>query len=169
MKRIEESYITRALGFPIVIRNVELRHFMGDWVPEIDWTALMHTALWALAHKPVPLTGNEVKFVRTYMEKTLQEFASTCEVQAHQTVMRWEESGDEFTGMNRATEILLRARILEVVPQYIWEHFESKRKKPRLALTKALKDVSSFEKRPSDSLSFFPESSNSNKLQYAYK
>lgn len=167
-RRIEKNYATRALGFPVVIKEVTLRKFRDDWVAEIDWEALMHTALWALAHKPFPLTGNEVRFVRSYMEKSLKDFAALCEVKSHQAVMNWESKEDEFTGMQRATEILLRARILDVVPQHVWDHFESKRKKPKSAVSKVLADVSKFEKKSPTPLSLRAEGSDSERLEFAY-
>lgn len=167
-RKIEENYVTRVLGFPVVLKEVSFRRFRDTWVTEINWELLTHTALWALAHKPAPLTGNEVRFIRTFMEKSLQEFAALCEVKSHQAVMNWESKNDEFTGMNRSTEILLRARVLDVVPQYVWDHYESKRARPKSALSKVLEDVSRFEKKVVNSLSLFSETSDSESFQSAY-
>ncbi len=167
-RKIEKNYETRALGFPVVIKEVTLRRFRDDWVAEIDWEAMMHTALWALAHKPSPLTGNEVRFVRDYMERSLKEFAALCEVKSHQAVMNWEKKGDGFTGMQRATEILLRAKILDVVPQYVWDRFESKRKKPKSAVSKVLADVSRFEEKLATSLSLYSPDPSTERIEFAY-
>jgi transcriptional regulator with XRE-family HTH domain len=168
-REVRDRYVTRALGFQITIRNVEMRKFRGEWVPQIDWNALQHLALWALAHKPAPLTGNEVRFVRTHMDKTLKEFASLCEVSSHQSVMNWESKADEFTGMNRPTEIILRARILDAVPDNVWQKFESKRKAPKAAVAKVLDEVSRFEPRSVEPLSLFTAGGDDSEVSdYAY-
>lgn len=163
-----ENYTTHALGFPIIIKHVKMKKFRDEWVPQINWEALQDLALWALAHKPAPLTGNEIRFVRMRMAKTLKEFAALCEVASHQSVMNWERKQDDITEMNRPTEILLRARILESVPAYIWEQFESKRKAPRAAVSKTLNEISKFDIKPSPPLSFSAAPDDSEISQYAY-
>ncbi len=162
-KKIVENYETRILGFPIIVKNVELRKFQDDWIIEVDWILVQDLALWALAHKPAPLTGNEVRFVRQYMAKTLKEFSEICEVSSHQSVMHWERKSDDTTGMNRPTEILLRARILDAVPDYIWERFESKQELTKTTFSKFLDEISKFKPSPEKLLSFFPDNQS-----YAY-
>jgi len=127
-----ERYETRALGFPLIIENVELRRFRDDWVAEVNWSELSEVVLHALPHKPAPLTGNEIRFIRAQLDLTLKEFASFCEVSSHQAVMQWESRGDEPAKMSRATEIILRARLVAKLS-------------PRATISRALKDVSQYE------------------------
>lgn len=168
-RQVVENYETRALGFTIIIKRVELEKFRDEWVPRINWDVLQHVALWALAHKPAPLSGNEVRFVRTYMNKTLQEFAALCEVSAHQTVMNWESKGDAPTGMTRSTEIVLRARILEAAPAWLWETYHPQNTTPRAVFSETLAEVSRFEPKPSEPLSLLPSDGNLSEIvRYAY-
>lgn len=163
-----ENYTTHVLGFPIIIKHVKMRKFRDEWIPQINWEALQDLALWALAHKPAPLTGDEIHFVRMRMNKTLKEFAALCEVASHQSIMNWERKKADITEMNRPTEILLRARILEAVPAYIWDQFESKRKTPKAAISKTLNEISKFDLKPPPSLSFSATTDDSEISQYAY-
>lgn len=167
-EQIVENYETRALGFPVIIQQVKLRRFRDDWVAEIDWDALMLVALFALAHKPAPLSGNEVRFIRTYMKKTLKEFASLCEVKSHQAVMNWESKEDDYTGMNRATEILLRTRIIGLTLPLIREPSEIEYQDPATIVTQTLDEVSQFKKGPPKPLSLFSKEPDSGQLNYAY-
>ncbi|TXD35133.1 hypothetical protein FRC98_16820 [Lujinxingia vulgaris] len=127
-----ERYETRALGFPLIIENIKLRRFRDDWVAEVDWTEISEVVMRALPRKPAPLTGNEIRFVRQQLQMTLKAFASFCEVSSHQAVMQWESRGDEPAKMGRATEILLRARLVA-------------RASPRATIARVLADVSGFE------------------------
>ena len=167
MKR-EEEMVIHSLGFPVILRNIPVREFHGEQVIDINWDRLQHIVLWALAHKPVPLSGNEIRFVRHYMEKTLKEFADLCEVGTHQTVMNWESKEEDATGMHRSTEIVLRARILDVVPREVWEQFEAKRKVTKRAVSKLLSDVSNFQEGPARPLSLFGDESRAQPSRYAY-
>lgn len=145
-RRTEETYVTEALGFPIIIKNVELRRFHDDWVPEVDWDNLQQAVLLAMAQKPAPLSGNEVRFVRHYMGKTLKEFAHHCGLKSHQAVMRWESKEDDPTGMRKSTEIVLRIRILEALPDEVWERIDSCQDSFREHLSSLMSDISQFEK-----------------------
>ena len=144
-RRIEETYITEALGFPIIIKNVELRRFRDEWVPQIDWSHLQEMVLLAMAQKPVPLSGDEVRFVRHYMGMTLKEFAHHCGLKSHQAVMRWEKRGDNPTGMRKSTEIVLRIRILEALPDEIWERIDAQSDNFQEHLSHLMSEISSFE------------------------
>ena len=146
MQRRKDKIVIQSLGFPVVLRNVPMRKFRGEWEPDIDWNALQHVVLLVLAHKPVSLTGNEVRFVRQFLEMTLKEFANACGLKSHQSVMNWERKGDKPTGMRKSTEIVLRARILEALPDKLWERLEESPHSPRETFSKRLAEVSDFDR-----------------------
>ncbi|TXD32084.1 hypothetical protein FRC96_19000 [Lujinxingia vulgaris] len=127
-----ERYETRVMGFPLIIETVKLRRFRDDWVAEVDWTEVAGVEVRALPHKPAPLTGNEIRCIRQQLDLTLKEFASLCEVSSHQAVMQWESRGDEPAKMSRATEVLLRARLVARIS-------------PRATIARVLEEVSGFE------------------------
>jgi DNA-binding transcriptional regulator YiaG len=78
--------------------------------PSIKLNALMTNAFRALATKPGPLTGNELRFLRHHMRQTLQAFAQGLRV-THQAVMKWERAEDRPTGMSWGT--IASATVLE--------------------------------------------------------
>ncbi len=168
-QRVKKELVVESLGFPVRLRNVPMREFRGEWEPDINWDELQHVVLWALAHKPAPLTGDEVRFVRHFMELTLKEFAELCAVGTHPTVMNWESKGSQPTGMHKSTEIVLRARILETLPDELWERFDGQPDSPREAFSRRLHEVSEFQKRQDQiPLSVLADRSRDARLRYAY-
>lgn len=144
-RKIRDEWVVHMLGFPVHLKNVPLFKFRGEWEPDINWNELQLVVLWALAHKPSPLTGDQVRFVRGHMQMTLKEFAALCAVGSHPTVMNWEKKGDKPTGMHKSTEILLRARVLESLPDEMWQRFAAPKSSPRELFSRRLHEVSDFE------------------------
>jgi hypothetical protein len=62
-------------GFPIILLDVPVKSFRGVEVPDIDFNALQRVVLKKLDHKPSPLTGKEVRFIRQSLKMTYTEFA----------------------------------------------------------------------------------------------
>ncbi len=144
-RKTESEYITRLPGFPVLIRNAPFRRVRGDWALDLSPDRLRQAVLWALAHKPAPLTGSEVRYVRHWMELPLRDFAELCAMTSHQSVMKWESKEDQPTGMHRSTEILLRCRILEALPEEVWERFEVQSERGREGFVHRLEALSDFE------------------------
>jgi hypothetical protein len=65
-----------------------------------------------LTHKPVALTGNEIHFIRTYFEMTLENFGKQFGV-THVAVLTWEKTGNKPAKINPTTELYIRLLILE--------------------------------------------------------
>ena len=168
-QKTKKDWVVHALGFPVRLQNVPLFKFRGEWEPDINWNELQHVVLWALAHKPSPLTGGQVRFVRRFMKMTLKEFAALCAVGSHPTVMNWEKKSDQATGMHKSTENLLRARILEALPDELWERFGGESQNPRKTFSRHLHEVSEFEsQREQLPLSVLAEDTPDAPLRYAY-
>lgn len=151
-----ERYETRAPGFPLILESVELRRFRDDWVAEVNWAEVARVVLRALPRKPAPLTGNEVHFIRQQLQMTLKAFASFCEVSSHQAVMQWESRGDEPAKMSRATEILLRARLVA-------------RMSPRATIARVLEEVSGFESGGGRDVQLWLVGGAADEVRYAYQ
>lgn len=109
--KILPEYQTSALGFPIIIRNLLMVKRLGHWCPEINWKFLSQIAITAMMTKPARLTGGEVKFIRTYFNMSLREFATLIQV-SHTVVKKWEDKFDKPTDMIAPTEKLIRLHIL---------------------------------------------------------
>ena len=93
-----------------------MKEVFGEAVPDINAHLFTRVVLGALAHKPTPLTGAELRFIRTHFEETQAKFARACHVTAA-AVCKWETSGQEATGMTWATEFFIRHRVLAALPE----------------------------------------------------
>lgn len=142
----EDEIVVESLGFPVVMRDVPVKKFRGEWEPDIDWDDLQNAVMLALVRKPAPLTGDEIRFVRQFTGKTLAEFAEACGMSSHQAVMNWEKKGDDPTGMRKSTEIVVRARILEALPAEMWERFEESDAEPKASFSRRLRELSEFDR-----------------------
>lgn len=107
-----KRFIYQGLGFPIALIDVFLVKKRGIWTPAIDYNKLQKEVLLALSHKPFALTGNEVHFIRTYFEMTLDHFGKQFGV-SHVAVLNWEKRGDKPAKINPTTELYIRLLIVE--------------------------------------------------------
>jgi len=111
MKKIKKkkTFIFKGLGFPIKLINVPMKREFGDWYIDINMNKLMLIVLEALTHKPIALTGDELRFIRSYLQMTTSEFGKTFGV-SHVAVLKW-ESGENR--MSPALELCIRLYILD--------------------------------------------------------
>jgi hypothetical protein len=109
--KIQKEFIDTGFGFPIRLVNVPMVKVRGKWTPKISYNELALEVLRALAHKESRLTGNEIKFIRTHFEMTLQEFAKRFCV-SHVGVMKWEKTLNQPTAMNWSAEKDIRLFVL---------------------------------------------------------
>ncbi|HGC5727712.1 TPA: hypothetical protein ACIZAI_001914 [Legionella pneumophila] len=111
--KIEPNVLYEGLGFPIELGNVEMVRFNDEWLPKIDVQYIANEIIKKLAIQEERLTGNQVKFIRSYFSMTLREFGRTVVHESHTAVSKWEKCGDEITNMNENTEQVLRIYIIE--------------------------------------------------------
>ncbi len=109
--KVQKGFIDTGFGFPIHLINVPMVKVQGVWSPKINYNELAYAVLRALTHKESRLTGNEIKFIRTHFEMTLQKFAKRFCV-THVAVLKWEKAKDQLTAMNWTTEKDIRLFVL---------------------------------------------------------
>jgi DNA-binding transcriptional regulator YiaG len=102
-KKTVRYFDDSGFGFKVRILNAPMVKIRGEWVLDVDQNKLQRSLLSALARKPVRLTGNEIRFIRTALEMTLTEFGEKFDV-SHPAVLKWEKNGDHSTEMNWSTE-----------------------------------------------------------------
>lgn len=107
--RKKETFIFEGLGFPIKLIDVPMKKACGEWCIDIDMNKLMIVVLEALAHKPIPLTGDELSFIRSYLQMTMTEFGKTFGV-SHVAVLKWESGENKISP---ALELCIRLYILD--------------------------------------------------------
>ncbi len=107
--RKKETFVFHGLGFPIKLINVPMKKVYGEWCIDINMNKLMLVVLEALAHKPTALTGDELSFIRSYLQMTTTEFGKTFGV-SHVAVLKW-ESGENI--MSPALGLCIRLHVLD--------------------------------------------------------
>jgi DNA-binding transcriptional regulator YiaG len=118
-KKLIKNYVYTGLGFPIELHNVEVVQFDGEIHPKIDVRKISDSVIKSLVLQKDRLTGNQIKFIRTYFSMSLREFAKVVN-ESHMAVKKWEDFEDEPTNMDRNIEIMLRL--------YIYDHVVIKTK-----------------------------------------
>jgi len=111
-KRVKK-FVYDGLGFPIELLNVQLIYIDGDWAPKIDVRQIADEAIKKLSIQESRLTGDQVKFIRSYFSMSLREFGEKVVHETHAAVKKWESKEDEITAMNENTEQVLRLFIIE--------------------------------------------------------
>ncbi len=111
--KTEPLFLYEGLGFPIELENVEMISLNGEWLPKIDVHQIADEAIKKLATQECRLTGNQVKFIRSYFSMPLREFGEKVVHETHTAVSKWEKHGDNITSMNENTEQVLRLFIIE--------------------------------------------------------
>ena len=111
--RVEPTFLYEGLGFPIELENVEMINIDDEWHPKIDVHYVADEIIKKLAIQEERLTGNQVKFIRSYFSMPLREFGEAVVHESHTAVSKWEKCEDEITNMNENTEQVLRLYIIE--------------------------------------------------------
>ncbi len=111
-KKIEKEHVYEGLGFPVVLRNVPMVQLRGVWTPDIDLNVLQRVVLLALSHHPEDLTGNQIRFIRLWLELTQVQFGELFGV-THPAVVKWEKKGNSGCKMSLTTQRDLRLWMLD--------------------------------------------------------
>lgn len=143
-KKTIKSYIYEGLGFPVKLQDVTMLLVDDEWIPKIDVRKTAESVIKELPFQKERLTGNQIKFVRTYFEMSLREFAINVVNESHTAVAKWEKFADKSTNMDVNIEIMLRL--------YVYEQVVIKTKKHRQSFFGkyvALRDMDFSVKMPS--------------------
>lgn len=111
-RKIEKKYEYVGLGFPVILYRVPMVDVRGVWTPDIDYNALQRVVLLALSHYPSSLTGDHIRFIRSWLGATQSAFGDLFGV-THTAVVKWEKSGDKSAKIILTTERDIRMMILD--------------------------------------------------------
>lgn len=106
-EKVIKNFLYKGLGFPILLDQVLLQEIRGEWLPRIDVEKLADKIFKRLPSKPSRLTGNEIKFIRTYLDKSKPAFAEIFKL-SHTAVTKWEKVGNSPAPMAPSQEMVLR-------------------------------------------------------------
>ena len=101
-KKIIDKYIFEGFGFPVILHNVVVGKFEEEY-PEINYKELELKTVQSLIASSIALTGNQLRFLRKFMKKSLRDIANDIEV-SHAQIKNWEDKMKEVTGMNHNLE-----------------------------------------------------------------
>jgi DNA-binding transcriptional regulator YiaG len=104
MEKKQETFVYEGLGFPVELIDCPMKKMMGEWVIDINLVALQRFVFQGLIHKPHPLTGKELRFMRKFLEMSTTEFGEKLGV-SHAAVVKWEK---EQTQLSPAQEPYIR-------------------------------------------------------------
>ena len=113
-KRLIKTYIYEGLGFPIELNNVEMISVKGEYAPKIDIKAIADRAIKGLTLQKTKLTGNQVRFIRSYFSLSLREFGKMVN-ESHTAVRKWENFQNKSTNMDPNIETTIRLYIYDKV------------------------------------------------------
>jgi DNA-binding transcriptional regulator YiaG len=113
--RVVKKYIYTGLGFPVEIPNVTLVALDGEYIPKIDVVKISDLVIKKLIVQKERLTGNQVRFIRSYFAMPLREFAREAVHVSHSAVNKWERRCDQVTNMDINIEKILRMYMYEKV------------------------------------------------------
>lgn len=136
-----ETFVFEGLGFPIVLVDAPWKKVFGEWALNVDMKQLQTLVLEFLIQKPTPLTGDELRFIRKFLEMSTATFGKLFGV-SHVAVVKWEADKSQIA---RATELCIRL--------YVMDHLLPKDKEFRsfyrkMSITGLTKHKRNFKRRP---------------------
>jgi DNA-binding transcriptional regulator YiaG len=114
VKQKTTKFTYYGLGFPVDLYNFPMKKYWGEEMADIDYNILKHVVISFLAKKPIPLTGNEARFIRQYFKMNYTQFAQHLG-QTRQAVTKWESKENDFASITPSTELHIRLIILNLL------------------------------------------------------
>lgn len=105
----KKTFVYEGLGFPVKLIDAPMKKIFGEWYLDIDMNKLMLVVFEMLAHKSTALTGDEIRFIRTYLKMTAVEFGKIFDV-SHVAVVKWENNENKISP---ALDFYIRLYILD--------------------------------------------------------
>lgn len=113
MKLTLKNYEWLGYGFPVIFDELPAIKVRGELIPDTDFSEFEKPLVeFICASQEIPLSGNQVKFIRMYFDMSLREFAKFLNVK-HQSIMRWESKKKSAARIDVNTEIVMRLMILK--------------------------------------------------------
>lgn len=107
-----KNYKWNGFGFPVIFEELPAVKIRGELVPDVDWKQIGEVVIACIcSQQKVPLSGDQIKFIRTSLNMSLRAFAKFVGVK-HQSVMRWEKRGDQPAEIETHIEFVLRIKVL---------------------------------------------------------
>lgn len=106
-EKIVKNFVYEGLGMPIILSSIKMKKIRGEWLPEIDVEKVADLVIKKLPSKTSKLSGNELRFIRTYLNKSKTSFAELFKL-SHTSIAKWEAAGNSCAPISPSQEIVLR-------------------------------------------------------------
>ena len=112
--KIDKRFVYEGLGFPVILFDVPMVNLRGEWALDIDMNRFQRAVLLALAHHPFDLTGDHIRFIRSWLRLSYARFGSLFGV-THAAVVKWEKSSSRSAKIAVTTQREIRLHILDKI------------------------------------------------------
>ena len=109
----KRTIVYNGLGFPITLIDVPIRKIAGEEILDINMNRLQIVVLKILIFKATPLTGEQLRFIRKFLEMSTTVFAKKFGV-THPTILKWEKNQNAITP---ATDFYIRLYVLQHIQE----------------------------------------------------
>ena len=123
MNTIVSEYIFTGFGFNVLLHNIEIKSIHGEEYPEINLNEVKLLTAKQLLVSRERLTGEKLKFLRTFMKVSLSSLGEIISAPAS-TIRSWEEKNEESTGMSVPQERQFRIYAIEHLLDQEKKHLE---------------------------------------------
>lgn len=110
-QKTEKAYIYEGLGFPVELSDVKMVYINDEWCPVIDVVHVARKEIEKLVTQDSSFTGNQVRFIRSYLNMSLREFAVSIANVTHTSISKWEKHHDQFARIDPNTELVIRLEL----------------------------------------------------------
>jgi DNA-binding transcriptional regulator YiaG len=110
--RQEKNFEYFGAGVPAVISYVTFESFGSDWIPLLDYEAVEEFLARKVATKVTRLTGDDVRFLRQWLEISMADLAGHFGYTAP-AVHKWQQRRSRAAGMHWTAETQLRLLVLD--------------------------------------------------------
>lgn len=109
--KIESRFVYEGLGFPVVLHNVPMIKLRGEWALDINMNHFQRAVLLALAYHPFDLTGDHIRYIRSWLRLSYEKFGALFGV-THPAVVKWEKAKERSAKISLSTQREIRLHIL---------------------------------------------------------
>ncbi|MED7789678.1 hypothetical protein [Francisella sp. 19X1-34] len=118
MSNLEEKtvkeYVYTGMIFPVTLKNVKMVKYDDEWCPVIDDIAIANKWIRKIGESKDRLTGNQLKFIRSYFKMSLRQFSNVVN-ESHTAIAKWENVGNEIAKMDLNIEKIIKMYICREV------------------------------------------------------
>lgn len=110
--KIENKFVYDGLGFPVILYDVPMIKIRGEWALDINMNHFQQAVLLALAYHPFGLTGDHVRYIRSWLRLSYEKFAVLCGI-THPAVLKWEKAKNRNAKISVSTQREIRLHVLD--------------------------------------------------------